>query len=125
MAITAPPVKDITLSRAARDVLKSIDVLNAGLGMYGGGTLRHYLWLIASGEHTLQGLSKSLGVTASQASRATRTLSKVNYNGDPGQDLVNITFDLYNPRVKLIELNQKGVELLKAEYKAITGRTIM
>ena len=115
---------NITAGKAARDMLKSINITNETMREYGGGTLRHILWLLASGEHTFTGLAEKLDRQISQVSRSVRTLHKLNYTGAEGLNLVDITFDLHNPRIKLVELNENGWALLRAEYKAITGNTI-
>ena len=111
----------ISVTQAARSMLKSIELSDKVMGSHGGGTLRHILWLIASGEHTYVGIARKVDKEVSQISRSMRTLHEINYNGKPGLSLINISFDLHNPRVKLVELNSRGWSLLKAEYKAITG----
>ena len=111
----------IGVTKAARGMLKSIELSEKVMGSHGGGTLRHILWLIASGEHTYVGIARKIHREVSQVSRSMRTLHAVNYNGQPGLKLIDISFDLHNPRVKIVELNARGWALLKAEYKAITG----
>ena len=114
----------ISVSRAARGMLKSIELSNKVMGTHGGGTLRHILWLIASGAHTYVEIASKVNRELSQVSRTMRTLHDVNYNGKPGLSLIEIDFDRHNPRVKLVELNAKGWALLRAEYKAISGQTM-
>lgn len=53
-------------------------------------------------------LEAALKVATSQVSRTTRALHKVNHRGKPGLDLVNVTFDVINPRLKLVGLNKQG-----------------
>ena len=114
----------ISVTQAARSMLKSIEVSDKVMGSHGGGTLRHILWLIASGEHTYVGIARKINREVSQVSRSMRTLHAINYNGQPGLKVIDINFDLNNPRVKLVELNAKGWSLLKAEYKASTGNVM-
>jgi DNA-binding MarR family transcriptional regulator len=114
----------ITMTKAAQQVTASFKVLEGAFKTHNRGTLRRYLWAIASGFTTYDVLGKELCLTASQTSRAARTLHKMNYDGAEGLDLVNITFDLANPRIKIITLNRAGRALLVAEFKALTGLAI-
>lgn len=113
-----------TLTQAAKKMLASIEQQKEVFGSYGGGTLREYLWTVAAGATTFEAIGEGTGLTKSQVSRVARTLHKLNYTGDDGLDLIDITFDLHNPRVKLVSLNDKGVKMLTKEWKTITGETI-
>jgi hypothetical protein len=115
---------EVTLLQATREMSKSIGILEKGFGSYNRDTLRRMLWAIASGIVTYEALAVELDVTTSQVSRSARTLHLRNYNGDDGLALIDITFDLMNPRTKLVSLSKTGRELLAAEYKAITGKSI-
>ena len=110
-----------TLRQAAGDVLRSIKHQRDIMGKYGGGSLREYLWTVASGARTYAEIGEALGLTRPQISRMTRTLHQLNYTGAPGLGLVDITFDLRKPSIKLVTLNAKGEALLRAEYEQFTG----
>ena len=116
--------KEVTLLQATRDMNKALVILERGFGSYNRDTLHRMLWAIASGLVTYEALAAELDVTNSQVSRAARTLHLRNYNGDDGLGLIDITFDLMNPRTKIVSLSKAGRTLLAAEYKAITGKTI-
>lgn len=113
-----------TLNQAAGKVLKSIDKQKEAFGDLGGGTLREFLWSLASGIQTFEGLAEQTGLSKGQVSRVTRTLHTVNYTGEAGLNLVNVSFDPYAPRIKIVSLNDEGVRLLKEEWKMLTGETI-
>lgn len=113
-----------TLKGVSSDVLKSIQDQREVMGDYGGGSLREYLWAVASGCTTFAALGETLGITRPQISRMTRTLHKLNYTGADGLDLIEVTFDLRNPRVKLVTLSAKGEAVLRAEWETITGDTL-
>ena len=58
-------------------------------------------------------IEKALNVASSQVSRTTRSLHLVNHRGQPGLDLVHVTFDVMSPRLKLVGLNSKGVRAVE------------
>lgn len=121
---TTMSTTEVTLLQATRQMNKSMAILEDAFHSYNRDTLRRTLWLIAAGYVTYESLATELGVSPSQVSRSARTLHLRNYNGDDGLGLIDITFDLNNPRVKVVALSAAGRKLLAAEYKAITGNTI-
>lgn len=114
----------ISLNQAGRKVVRSIHQQRAVFGSYGGGSLREYLWTVAAGAESFEAIAETMRLSKAQVSRITRTLHKRNYTGADGLDLIDVTFDLDNPRLKLVSLNKQGLKLLQDEWKTITGTRI-
>lgn len=79
--------------------------------------LHRYLMLLGSRHpHPVDydTVTEELRLHKSQVSRITRTLHKLSWRGAPGLDMVDIHFDLHNPRLKLVTLTEQGAARLAA-----------
>jgi DNA-binding MarR family transcriptional regulator len=95
-------MKSLILQRRAKDMLTTLSRLDNITGERGH-TLARYLCLIATKYPHPVGFAEvgeSLGITKSQVSRAARALHKVHYDGSEGLDMIDILFDVHNPRIK-------------------------
>lgn len=59
----------------------------------------------------------ALNLTQGQVSRLVRSFHSIDSRGEVGLGLIDIEFDLYSPRTKLIRLNRKGEAALKAIFR--------
>jgi len=90
-------------------------------------TINMALWTIASRGSsgiTIYELAEKLNVSPSQVSRLIRKLHKLTVEGEPGLEMVDITFDPTQPRYKIITINAKGVAMLTEQYKLMSGITL-
>ena len=58
-------------------------------------------------------VQERLGLTQGQVSRIARSFWSVNAEEELGLGLIDINFDPYSPRTKLISLNDKGLAMIK------------
>lgn len=108
----------LTLARAARGALRygqqQENVTGENL------TLFKYLCMLAS-KHpekvSFEELVDKLEVNKSQVSRCTRALHKLAHTGQPGKDLIDVEFDIRNPRLKLVSLNDGGLKAVSSLVK--------
>jgi len=59
----------------------------------------------------------ALNITQGQVSRLVRAFHSIDSQGEVGLGLIDIEFDLYSPRTKLVSLNKKGEAALKAIFR--------
>ncbi len=61
----------------------------------------------------LKDAEDALSLTQGQVSRIARDFHSINSEGQAGKNLIDIQFDPYSPRTKLISLNKNGEAVLK------------
>lgn len=113
-------METLTLNRKAH-AFSTLTQQFASLTLEPGSTLARYLCLLAQHhprQLTFADFGDELGITKPQVSRITRALHKLAPDGSPGLDLIDVFFDLHNPRLKLVSLNERGL----AEMTRILGR---
>jgi DNA-binding MarR family transcriptional regulator len=104
-------MKSLILQRKAKDLLDTLNRIDNVTGETGH-TLARYLCFIATQYPNPVGFADvgdELKITKSQVSRAARALHKLSYDGSEGLDMIDIHFDIHNPRIKLMSLNALGV----------------
>ena len=110
----------LALNNRAKKVSSVLSGIDKGSGFQA--TTHLYLLKLASVHPTPVGfeeLVEDLGLSKGQVSRVTRGLHKIDSKGAPGADLIDITFDLHNPRVKLVTLNERGLKMIEDSLKSI------
>lgn len=118
MEISKTPVNITDLNHESARALRIVQGIDKLVGSRS--TLSLYVLYLGKNHPTpvaFQELIDLAGIHKSQISRTTRTLHKIDANGQPGADLVDVTFDLANPRLKLVNLNERGVQALSGILK--------
>jgi len=108
------PTRGIRMKKAA-SLLHEMQQLDALTEERGGSQIKFLLYVAAKHPQPvlLRDIEEQLELTQGQVSRIARTFHSVNSEGQPGLNLIDIKFDLYSPRTKLISLNDKGLAALK------------
>lgn len=104
-------LKSLTLQRKAKEMLDSLNRIDQVTGE-DGHTLGRFLCFLATKHPEAAGFTEvgeALDKTKSQISRTARVLHKMSSDGKAGLDLIDIHFDIHNPRIKLVQLNARGV----------------
>ena len=65
----------------------------------------------------LKDIEEALELTQGQVSRIARDFHSINSEGQAGKNLIDIQFDPYSPRTKLISLNKNGEAVLKKIFE--------
>tara|TARA_R110002110_G_scaffold415093_1_gene647882 strand:- start:18618 stop:18962 length:345 start_codon:yes stop_codon:yes gene_type:complete len=104
-------MKTLLLQRKSRELLQTLERLETMTGETGLSLARMlaYIGTKHPAPVGFEEMEESLSLAKSQVSRNTRALHKFTAFGDRGLDLVDITFDLHNPRTKLVFLNDRGL----------------
>lgn len=106
----------MNIQRKAAGLLRTLEVLHEVTGE--GNSMARYLLFLGS-KHpepvSFQEVTKKLDINKSQVSRNTRMLHKLSPEGvqKDALDYVDIQFDWHNPRIKLINLNDRGVKAVE------------
>jgi DNA-binding MarR family transcriptional regulator len=102
-------MKDLANQQRARELLAAIEELDKVTGETS--SLARYLLMLASRHPhplTFAEIREHTGLDKSQVSRNTMALHKLSHRGKPGLDLIDVSFDIYNPRLKQVVLSSKG-----------------
>lgn len=102
--------------KKASQLLATLQKLDSAVVTERGGSQSKFILYLAA-KHPQQVLLKdieeALQLTQGQVSRIAREFYSVNAEGEPGKNLIDISFDPYHPRTKLISLNRNGEAILK------------
>lgn len=110
--------------KKAKAILQVLQGLGALTATDRQGSLAKFLLLLASRHPEpvlLKECEAALHLTQGQVSRLARSLHSINAEGRLGLNLIEIDFDLYAPRTKLLRLNKRGEAALK---DILTGRSL-
>lgn len=99
----------------AKNTLATLLELDEHLNERGGSQAKVLLYIASKHPEPvlLKDIEEQLELTQGQISRITRELHVINSDGAPGMNMLDIKFDLYNPRTKLLSLNKHGEAILK------------
>ena len=101
--------------KKASEILATLQKLDAVVDERGGSQAKFILYLAAKHPQPvlLKDIEEALSLTQGQISRIAREFYSVNAQGEPGKNLIDIQFDPYHPRTKLLSLNKNGEAVLK------------
>jgi len=103
------------LMKKASNVLAMLQELDEVIDQRGGSQAKFLMYVAKHHPNPviLKDVQEALDLTQGQISRIAREFHSVNSEGQPGKNLIDIQFDPYAPRTKLITLNKNGEAVLK------------
>ncbi len=101
--------------KKASNLLDTLQDIDALISERGGSQTKCLLYIASRHPEPvlLKDIEENLGLTQGQISRIAREFHTINSEGAPGKNWVDIVFDPYHPRTKLISLNKNGEAVLK------------